>query len=163
MVHLGCATPALAVASVLDHDAERQQFIAQAVRCRPVAGGPSLGSRIDHGGRIGGQWRSSSSGRTPRTSSRSRSAAIARAASAVDRDRAVDPPIELADQVEDGGQAGRDIEVVVERGSERLARGAEHDRQLGSSARVLAIRVSAATAASSRSTAAAAAVSESSV
>ena len=55
--------------------------------------------------------------------------ARARSASDVDSDRRVDPAIEVADEVEDGGQGRRDVQVVVERGTERGVRGGQGLRE----------------------------------
>ena len=121
--------PALAVAGVLDGDPARRQLVAQPVRGRPVprrAGRRARrrAARCSVRVELVARRRAGS----PSTRSRSRRQSSARAASAVDSDASLDPPVQLADEVEHRRQRGRDVQVVVERRAERLASRVERRR-----------------------------------
>ena len=100
------------------------ELVAQSVGCREVAGGARRGTLVEQGRDLGfevlglvGQDR-----QHPVEVAQRRE----RAAGVRGRQRAaLEPPVEVAHQVEDGGQRRRDVQVVVERRPERLARGVE--------------------------------------
>ena len=106
--------PALAVARVLDRDPAREQLVAEAVRLRPVAARARRGARVEHRLELGVERRARPA-RPRRAPHRGRGSAPRPRAGVGRGQRArVDPPVELADPVEQGAQRGRDVEVVVE-------------------------------------------------
>jgi hypothetical protein len=85
-------------------------------------------SRAASSSSIAGSSSGVASGRTASTRSTSRSVSSARPASAVDEHPPLDPPVQVADEVEHGGQPGRHVQVVVEGGTERVPRGGQARR-----------------------------------
>ena len=107
-----------------------EEFIAQSIRSRPVASGSGRGTCLEQCGRIGRESRRRPGGCPAPGPGRAAASSARRGIRRRDRAR-LDPPIQLADQVEDGGQPGRHVEVVVQGGPERLACRRQHRRQLG--------------------------------
>ena len=122
------ASPPLAVAGVLDHDAARQQFVAQPVRRRPVAIGTGPLAVVAGAPAISGSSVAASSGAIASTRSRSRIKAERTLGVAGRQRPRIDPAVHVADEVEQGRERSRHVEIVVERGLERVARRVEQPR-----------------------------------
>ena len=116
MTDLDRPSPALPVARVLDGDAERRQFVAQSVRRREVARRAGSDARSSSA-ELAGSSRRPVRHRAGSPSTRSMSRRALEGAARIGRRHRprLDPPVEVADEVEHDGQPGRDVEVVVER------------------------------------------------
>ena len=128
---------------VLDRDVEGCQLRAQRVRPRPVAR-PRVPPRRSSSSRsppADSVVSSSSATASTRSRSSRKAAAVRRVGG---RQRALgDAPVELAHQVEDGRQRGRDVEVVVQGRLERVAGAREQGRAASRRRPLLAVGVAA--------------------
>ena len=110
-------TPALAVAGVLDGDPARDQLVPQPVRRGRSPGSGAPRALIEQDLELGlehlGPIRPDPEHRVERLERLKGTPGVGRR-----EGTGVDPSVQLADEVEQGGQGGRDVEVVVERGLE---------------------------------------------